>query len=56
VRWTVKYENIYLKEYATAADLIEGLSEYFEFYDEERFHPSLNRRTHWEVYREGLAV
>ncbi len=53
---TVKYENIYLKEYATAADLIEGLSEYFTFYDEKRFHQSLNKRTPWEVYREGLAV
>ncbi len=53
---TVKYENIYLKDYATADELIQGLTEYFRFYDEERFHQALARRTPWEVYREGLAV
>lgn len=53
---TVKYENIYLKEYATVDELIEGLTEYFRFYDEERFHQSLAMRTPWEVYREGLAA
>ena len=35
---TVKYEDIYLKDYATPDELIEGLTEYFRFYDEERFH------------------
>jgi len=53
---TVKYEDIYLKDYATADELIEGLTEYFRFYDEERFHQSLAMRTPWEVYREGLAA
>jgi putative transposase len=53
---TVKYENIYLKDYATPDELIEGLTEYFRFYDEERFHQSLAMRTPWEVYREGLAA
>ena len=53
---TVKYENIYLKEYATVDELIVGLREYFTFYDEERFHQSLAMRTPWEVYRAGLAA
>jgi putative transposase len=53
---SVKYEDIYLKEYATAAELIHGLSEYFTFYDEKRFHQSLAMRTPGEVYREGLAA
>jgi putative transposase len=53
---TVKYENIYLKEYATADELIEGLTQYFTFYDQERFHQALGKRTPWEVYREGLAA
>jgi putative transposase len=53
---SVKYENIYLKEYTTADELIEGLSEYFTFYDQERFHQGLGNRTPWEVYREGLGA
>jgi len=53
---TVKYENIYLKEYKTPDELIEGLTQYFTFYDQERFHQGLGKRTPWEVYGEGLAV
>jgi putative transposase len=53
---TVKYEDIYLKEYATADELIEGLSEYFRFYDRERFHAALSMCTPWEVYREGSVA
>jgi putative transposase len=52
---TVKYENIYLKDYATVDELIIGLAEYFTFYDEKRFHQSLEMRTPWEVYRDGFA-
>lgn len=53
---SVKYENIYLKDYATTDELIEGLTEYFTFYDEERVHRSLSKRTPWEVYSEGLTA
>jgi putative transposase len=53
---TVKYEDIYLKDYATADELIEGLGRYFEFYDHERPHQALEYRTPGEVYREGLAA
>ena len=38
------------KDYATTDELIEGLTEYFTFYDEERVHRSLSKRTPWEVY------
>jgi putative transposase len=53
---SVKYEDIYLKDYAAADELIEGLTRYFTFYDEERFHQSLGMRTPWEVYCEGQAI
>ena len=53
---TVKYENIYLKDYATVDELVLGLTEYFTFYDEKRFHQSLGMSTPWEVYQEGLAA
>jgi putative transposase len=47
---TVKYEDIYLKEYATVPALITGLTHYFTFYNEERFHQSLDYRTPAEVH------
>jgi putative transposase len=47
---TVKYEDIYLKEYATVLALITGLTHYFTFYNDERFHQSLAYRTPAEVH------
>ena len=35
---SLKHEDIYLKSYASMADLTLGLTEYFAFYDEERPH------------------
>lgn len=52
---TVKYEEVYLKEYASVADLIEGLEAYFAFYDYRRRHQALENRTPHEVYQASLA-
>ena len=38
---TVKYEDIYLKNYDTVTELAQGLERYFRFYNNERFHQSL---------------
>ena len=38
---TVKYEDIYLKDYATPPTLATGLGDYFGFYNFERLHQSL---------------
>ena len=35
---TVKYENVYLSDYASPKDAREGLTEYLEFYNGERPH------------------
>jgi len=48
---TVKYEDIYLKEYATVPALYTGLHKYFHFYNHERPHQSLNNRTPATVYQ-----
>lgn len=48
---SVKYEDIYLKEYVTVAEVIEGLRRYFTFYNTERPHQSLGYRTPLAVYR-----
>ena len=48
---TVKYEEVYLKEYTSGTDCRNGLASYFDFYDHQRAHQSLNRQTPWAVYR-----
>jgi len=54
----VKYEEIYLKDYESVAELIEALRVYFQFYNQERPHQSLDGATPEEVYRgrAGLKV
>jgi len=41
----VKYEDIYIKEYPTVPALEHGLRDYFELYNYERPHQSLDYRT-----------
>ena len=48
---SVKYEDVYLRGYATVPELRVGLTEYFVFYNTERRHQSLNYVTPDEVYR-----
>lgn len=48
---SVKHEDVYLKGYVTMPGLQLGLTEYFEFYNTERPHQSLNDLTPLQVYR-----
>lgn len=47
---TVKYEDIYLKDYHSVRDCIAGLKTYFAFYNHQRPHSSLGGATPAEVY------
>jgi len=47
---TVKYEDIYLHDYATVPALQAGLAQYFTFYNQERLHQSLGYQTPAEVH------
>jgi len=51
---SVKYEEVYLKDYETVPEAVQGLGAYFTFYNRERLHQSLGYRTPERVYREGL--
>jgi len=47
---TVKYEDIYLKNYENVPALIAGLTRYFSFYNKERLHQHLDYSTPKEVH------
>lgn len=42
---TVKYEEVYLKDYSSVSVALKSLSEYFEFYNHQRLHQSLEYQT-----------
>ena len=50
--WSVKYENIYPKHYVDGYQLHQGLSDYFTYYNTERKHSSLDKRTPYDVFTE----
>ena len=47
---SVKYEEVYLKAYETIAQARTGIGTYFQFYNSERRHQSMNRQTPDQVY------
>jgi len=49
---SVKYEEVYLKDYADGWQAEASLAAYFRFYNEERIHQALGYRTPLEIYRE----
>jgi len=48
--WTVKYEDIYPKSYSDGHVLYNGLNRYFDYYNMERKHSALDKRTPFEVF------
>jgi len=53
---TVKYEEVYLKDYAHVREAIRGLRDFFRRYNEERPHSALGDRTPYEVYYGVVAA
>jgi putative transposase len=51
---TVKYEEVYLWRHETVPALQAGLTKYFPFYNQERWHQSLENQTPAEVYGKGV--
>ena len=48
---SLKYEEVYLKDYASVPEACEGIERYFRFYNHERLHQSLDYRTPAAIYR-----
>jgi putative transposase len=52
---SVKWEEVYLKDYQSAAEAASGLADYFRFYNHERPHQALGYQTPAQVYGRGAA-
>ena len=53
---TVKYEEVYLKDYAQPKEARHSLAAYFDFYDHQRRHQALGYQTPASVYFSPAAV
>jgi putative transposase len=47
---SVKYEEVYIKDYQSVLDAVSNLRAYFEFYNYERIHQALDYQTPAQVY------
>jgi putative transposase len=52
---TIKYEEVYLKDYANPREARQGLGQYLTFYNHERPHQALDYRTPAQVYLQVQA-
>jgi putative transposase len=48
---SVKYEEVYLRDYTDGWQAEASLCAYFRFYNDQRIHQALAYRTPWDVYR-----
>jgi len=53
---SVKYEEVYIKDYQAHKDAREGLGNYFSFYNNRRYHQSLEYKTPSEVHYESCLT
>lgn len=53
---SVKYESIYLNEFANVPSLLAGLETYFRYFNHDRPHQGLGERTPAEVYYHGATT
>ena len=50
---SLKYEDIYLREYLDLGHLNEGVGTWLSFYNHQRRHQSLNNQTPWSTWQGG---
>ncbi len=47
---TIKYEEVYLKQYQSVKEAVDNLSEYIQYYNHQRPHSSLKNQTPAKVF------
>lgn len=52
---SVKYEEVYLNAHDSVTEARHALGQYFEFYNTERRHQSLDEQTPVSVYNQNAA-
>jgi putative transposase len=52
---SLKYEEVYLRDYVRVPDARTGIGDWFRYYNHERHHQSLGYDTPATVYRQGAA-
>jgi len=52
---SLKYEEVYLKSYTSIREPIQGIGDYFRFYNHERLQQSLDSQTLVMVHSQGKA-
>ncbi len=53
---SLKYEDVYLKAYDSVPEAKENINRWFQFYNNERRHQSLLKKTPDTVYFYGLSL
>jgi putative transposase len=53
---SAKCERMYLNEYASLSNLSDDVDDYIQFYNEKRFHQTLEYKKPMDVYRKSIAM
>lgn len=53
---SVKQEEVYIKDYVNGIEAYNGIKDYFNLYNNERLHQSLNYNTPAEIYNEIFSI
>jgi putative transposase len=52
---SLKYEDVYIKDYETGEEAIKGIGDYLNFYNNELLHQSLGYQTPASIYFSGKS-